>query len=190
MTQPPSPPHGPFPPQSGGPAASVKKPSKAPTILLIIGGIILVLGVGIGVVMAVAGIGGAMDTIDELEVHDSGSGTLTAEAGQTYQLYALQDGPTPSCAVDGPAVGPGTFQSSTITTRGSSWISVDSFTAQEAGQYSFDCSEGPVAVGPPVSIGGIFTGVGGILIAVLGGALGLGLMILGLILLLVQRSRS
>ncbi len=204
MTQPPPPNSGPLSPQNGayapggmpapgapspygaapGPA---KKPSKAPKILIIIGSVILGLSVIIGVVLAIIGFTGAASSMNELEVLDSGSGTITAEEGESLQIYAEEGAAIPSCEIDGPAVGAGTSQSSTIGDGGTTWVSVDSFTAEQAGEYEITCDDGPVAVGPPVSIGGIFAGLGGILLAVFGGALGFLLLLLGVILLIVRK---
>src|SRR5699024_5563188 len=75
----------------------------------------------------------------------------------------------------------------TIGDGETTWVSVDSFTAEQAGDYEVTCDDAPVAVGPPVSIGGIFAGLGGILLAVLGGALGFLLLLLGVILLIVRK---
>lgn len=211
MTQPPPPSSGPLSPQngaygaggmpaSGGPSpygagpspygaapAPAKKPSKAPKILIIIGSVILGLSVIIGVVLAIIGFTGAASSMNELEVLDSGSGTITAEEGESLQIYAEEGAAIPSCEIDGPAVGAGTSQSSTIGDGGTTWVSVDSFTAEQAGEYEITCDDGPVAVGPPVSIGGIFAGLGGILLAVFGGALGFLLLLLGVILLIVRK---
>lgn len=194
MAQPP--PSSPLAPQSAGwNQAGVqprpqKKPSKAPKILIILGAIVLVLSVVIGVVVAVIGLGGAFSTADELEVFDSGSGTVTAEAGESLQIYAPVGMGTPVCTVDGPSVGAGTIQTSTITADGTDWASIDSFTAETAGDYAVECDSGPVAVGPPVSIGSIFAGLGGIFVAIGGGAVGIVLLLIGVVLVLVRRNRA
>lgn len=150
MTQPPQSSSGPLSPQygaygpggmppagapapQGAPPAPAKKPSKAPKILIILGSVILALSVVIGVALAIVGFSGAVSTLDELEVFDSGSGTVTAEAGDSLQVYAEEGAPTPSCTVDGPAVGEGTSQDSNAGTNEATWVSVDSFTAEEAG---------------------------------------------------------
>ncbi|QCR53281.1 hypothetical protein C1N80_06595 [Brachybacterium sp. SGAir0954] len=48
----------------------------------------------------------------------------------------------------------------------------------------------PVALGPPVSIGGIFSGIDGVLLAVLGGILGFLLLLASIIRMVVQRRRT
>ena len=180
---------GPYGADAGGPAP-VKKTSKAPKILIILGAVILALSVIVGVVLAFIGIGGVAGNLSELEEFSGGSGTITAEAGDSLQIYAEEGAPAPECAVDGPSVGEGTFQNSSISDGETSWVSVDSFTAEEAGEYTIECSDGPIAVGPPVSIGGIFAGIGGVLLAIVGGTLGFVLLALGVILLIVRKRRA
>ena len=119
-----------------------------------------------------------------------GTGTYTAEADETVQLYAEEGTPAPQCTIDGPAVGEGTIQTSGFGNEGREWDSFDSFTAEEAGDYTIDCGGTPVMVGPPVSIGGIFAGLGGILLAIGGGVLGFLLLMVGVIILLVRRGRD
>ncbi|AXK45899.1 hypothetical protein [Brachybacterium saurashtrense] len=202
MTQPPSSsgpltpqPHGGWsrsaPPPGGGPHAPATKPSKAPTVLLILGGAILALSVVIGIVVAVIGFGGVASGAAKFEVFASGSGTYTAEEGEVVQLYAEEGTPAPQCQVDGPSVNEqGTMQSSTFGDGEGQWASFDSFTAEEAGDYTIDCGDTPVMVGPPVSLGGIFAGLGGIFLAIGGGALGLLLLAIGVVLLLLRRRRG
>lgn len=181
------PPPGGEAPHGGAPA---RKPSKAPTVLLIIGALILVLSVVAGVVLAVVGFGGVASDASKYEIFESGSGTVTAAPGDTLQLYAEEGVPVPECTIDGPAVGSGTIQTSGFGLEGREWSSFDSFTAEEAGTYDIQCGDTPVMVGPPVSIGGIFAGLGGILLAVGGGALGLLLLAIGAILLILRKRRA
>lgn len=173
--------------QAGVTPLPPKKPSKAPKILIILGSAILALSLIVGIVLAVIGLGGAFSTADELEVFDSGSGTITAEAGESLQVYGAEGASYPLCEIDGPSAGPGTIQTSTITSGGTDWYSVESFTAEEAGDYTITCDEGPVAVGPPVSMGAIFAGVGGIFLAIGGGALGLLLLAIGVVLVIIRK---
>lgn len=180
-------PQGGYAAPQGGASGPEKKPSKAPKILIILGSAILVLSVIIGVVLAIIGIGGAASSAGELEVFDSGSGVVVAEAGDSLQIYVEEGAPIPSCTIDGPAVGAGTSQSSELGTGETTWVSVDSFTADEAGEYEVTCGDTPIAVAPPVSIGGIFAGIGGVLLAIVGGALGFLLLAIGVILLIVRK---
>jgi hypothetical protein len=159
-------------------------------VLIILGSVILGLSVVIGVVVAVIGFGGVASGAAKFEVLESGSGTITAEADEVVQLYAEEGVPAPQCTVDGPAVGEGTIQTSTFADGERSWESFDSFTAEQAGDYAIDCGDTPVMVGPPISIGGIFAGLGGIFLAIGGGALGFLLLLIGVILVIVRRSRA
>lgn len=198
MTQPPPPssPSGPLAPQPAGwnqPAgapAPARKPSKAPKVLIILGAVVLALSLLIGIVVAVIGFGGVASGASKYQILESGSGTYTAEADETVQLYAEEGVPAPECVIDGPAVGEGTIQTSGFGNEGREWDSFYSFTAEQAGDYTIDCGGTPVMVGPPVSIGGIFAGLGGILLAIGGGALGILLLVIGVIILLVRRSRA
>lgn len=158
---------------------------------MIIGSIILALSVVIGVVVTVVGFMSALG--GDFEEFSSGSGTFTAEEGDVIQLYAEEGAPAPSCTLitpDGSEPTPGTIQTSTRSTGGTSWSSFDSFTAPVSGEYQIDCGGNAVAVGPPVSIGGIFGAVGGIFVGIGGGFIGFVLLVIGLILWLVGRSRD
>lgn len=165
---------------------------KAPKILIILGSIILALSVVIGVVIAIIGISSTAGGVGDIEVFDSGSGSVTAEEGDVLQYYVETGTEVPSCDITAPsaeAIGEGTSQTSSTTIEGRQWESFDSITANEAGEYTVDCAGTPVAVGPPVSIGGIFGAVGGILLAVGGGFLGFVLLAIGVILLIVRKRR-
>lgn len=168
-----------------------KKPSRAPKILMIIGGAILVLSVIIGVIITVLGI--VSITGGDFEEFPSGNGTFTAEQGDVVQLYAEEGTPAPTCTLytpDGTEPEPGTDQTSSRTTEGTTWDSFDSVTAPATGEYEIDCVGTAVAVGPPVSIGGIFGTVGGILFAVGGGFLGFVLLAVGIVLWLLNRQKA
>ncbi len=184
-------------PQGGqwqpGPAAPVKRRSKGPVVLLVIGALILVLSLVAGIVLAVIGFGATARGIGDIQVYSSGAGTYTAEAGEEIQAYAPEGSTPPSCSLitpDGTEPSGGTNQSSSTTIDGQNWVSFDSFTASAAGDYQIDCAGSPVALGPPVSIGGIFSGIGGVLLAVLGGILGFLLLLAGIIWMVVQRRRT
>lgn len=188
------PPAGGGAPQPGGwnqpAAAPAKKPSKAPKVLIILGAVIIGLSLVIGIVTAVIGFGQVAGGAEKYQILENGSGTYTAEADETVQLYSEEGTPAPQCTIDGPSVGEGTIQTSGFGNEGREWDSFDSFTAEEAGDYTIDCGGTPVMVGPPVSIGGIFAGLGGILLAIGGGVLGFLLLMVGVIILLVRRGRD
>lgn len=178
--------------QAPAPDPRPRGTGKAPTILMIIGGVVLVLSLAIGITLAVIGISTTSGGIKTIEVFDSGSGGVAAEEGDVLQLYKEAGTSDPSCRITGPsegAVGEGTIQTSATTVDGEQWQSFDSVTAHEAGVYRVDCAGTPVAVGPPVSLVGIFGAVGGILLGLGGGFLGLVLLGLG-VLLLVLRKRE
>jgi len=163
---------------------------KAGKIIGGIGGVILILSVVGGVVLGVAGIGGAVSEVSDGEVI-SGVEQVSLQAGDERQLYQRQSEPMPTCTItapDGGQPGPGPTHSSTITAGGDSWTSFRGFSAEESGDYTVSC-DGDAMVAPPLSVSGILTGVGGILLAVFGGLLGFALVIGGIILYAIGRSR-
>jgi hypothetical protein len=117
--------------------------------------------------------------------HSTGS---DGETDTTYTPLAESN-----CTVEGPSAEElqvsGTHQ---FTENGRPNIADGGFIAREAGTYTVTCSPTPadaqVTVAPPIAVGQIVGGVGGVHIAVFGG-LGFGLLtVLGLILWLVGRS--
>ncbi|MFC7464371.1 hypothetical protein [Brachybacterium sp. GCM10030252] len=189
----PVPPPGSMGQQHPGSGSGRKKFGRVPNILVIVGAIILVLSIALGITLTVLGITRTAGGLGDIEVFDSGSGSVTAEAGDDIQFYAEEGTQIPTCEVMGPspeAIGEGTHQTSSTTKGGRTWASFDSITANEAGEYSFDCGGTPVAVGPPVSIGGIFGAVGGVLLGLGGGFLGFVLVVIGVILLIIRRRAS
>ena len=170
-----------------------KKKSKGPKILMIVGGIIMLLSLIIGIVLTVVGVGNAASGISEIEELPGGSGTVTAEAGDVLQLYAPEGAGSVACTVmtpDGSEPGPGTNQESTTSFDGTTWVSFASFEATTAGEHQIDCDSPQVAVGPPVSIGGILGAIGGILLGIGGGILGFLLLLAGLIWWFVTRNKT
>ncbi len=164
---------------------------------MIIGGIILGLAAAVGITIAIVSILRITGDAEQIIEHPpEGAATITAEEGELVVLYVQEGAGQPYCTVGGPpapdSVGTGTSVNYSYEGGGGDrWVSFDSFTAEDAGgDYSIDCGGTPFAAGPPVSIGAILGTVGGILTAVLGGGLGLLLLIIGLILWLVGRSRS
>lgn len=192
-TGPPAPQPGPF---SGAPQTPQAQPKRSalPVVLLVIGAVILVGSIIIGAVVAVLSFRSTASGMDSIEVFDSGSGTYTAESGELVQAYVPEGAMIPSCSIAGPtpdAVGEGdSSRSSSTTIEGQTWSSFDSFTAQADGDYEIDCAGTPVALGPPVSIGGIFGTIGGIAVAVGGALLGGLLVLIGGIWLIVRRSKT
>lgn len=193
--QPAASPYGPPGPGPGsgpgtGPAPTPKKTGKAPLILIILGGLILAGSVIAGIVITVIGVSSTTGGISDIEVLDSGSGTVTAEEGDLMQFYAEEGTPMPSCQVTGPSSGSlsdGPDRTSSVTLDGTTWESFDIAEVNESGEFGIDCGGTPVAVGPPVSIGGIFGAVGGVLLGLAGGFVGFVLLLIGVILLIVRK---
>lgn len=160
-------------------------------ILSILGGVILLLSLIVGVILAVTGLGGAVESAEEA-VRFTDTTSITLEADEAVQLYRPVGETPPACAAaPADSVGPGPSLTSAITVDGVKWESFDGFTATADGQYEITCDgTTEVLVTPPVSIGGIFAGIGGVLLGIFGGGLGLLLLILGLILFFVGRSQA
>lgn len=165
---------------------------KAGKILTIIGGIILLLSIIAGVVLAVMGFGKLGSDQGRYQVL-AGSGVVSLESGDQVQLYAPEGQAAPMCEVMSPSgatPGGAPSTSSSTTYEGQQWQSFAGFTAEEEGDYAIACDSDQVLVGPPISIGGIFGGVGGILLGVLGGGFGLLLLLIGVILLVLGRNKA
>ncbi len=160
-------------------------------VLTIVGALMAVVCVGGGIALGVVGIGGSVSKVSDGEVI-SGTGQVTLEADESLQLYRRQGDTPPSCTMqtpDGQPPASGTSQSSSITIQGDTWQSFDSFRTTASGDYVLSCTGGDVLVAPPLSIGGIFAGVGGILLAVFGGLGGLAFLAIGIVLWIIGRSR-
>lgn len=124
------------------------------------------------------------------EVVISGTGAVSLDAGEDRQLYRNQGMLTPECFVtdpNGEPAVPGVAQSSSITSGGRQWQSFDSFRAGPEGEYQIACQDGEVLVAPPLSISGIFMGIGGMLLSVFAGLIGAALLASGLILFFIGR---
>lgn len=178
---------------STAPASSApnRRRSKGPLILIIAGAAVLVIGViigGVGIFSLVRGVSEGLDALTP--VRESTSITLTK--GDDQVLYKRKGATTPTCVVvgpDGAAPDPGPSYSSEISGNGDAWESFDSFRANADGSYTIACDGGEVRVGPPVSIGGILLGVGGIFALIGGGILGFLLLIGGIIWMVVARRK-
>ncbi|GAB2539578.1 hypothetical protein [Brachybacterium huguangmaarense] len=185
-------------PPAPGPVGSGTVPTSAPgaglrrwgKILSILGGIILLLSVVIGVIMSVTGFGKALSVEEEGTVF-TGSTSVTVEAGQEVQLYVHEGETPPSCTVEPAADITDSSMTYTVSNGDVSWVSFQGFTAAKAGTYTIDCAgDTEVLAGPPVSVGGILSAIGGIFLGILGGGLGALLLVLGLILYFVGRSKA
>lgn len=180
-------------PGPGSPMSGRKKPHASAIWLVSIGAVIVVASVAVALVLAFWGFGkvaGMADEAHEIE----GSTTVELEAGSQWQFYGLDATSAPhgpgTCTVTGEGastLAPGTNQTSTFTYKGNSYSSFDSIEVSTTGEYTFTCTVDDVVLAPPVSMGGIFGGVGGILVGVFGGILGFLLVIAGVIVWVVTR---
>lgn len=163
--------------------------ARAGKILSLIGGIVLVLAVAAGTILAVVGFSQVSGVVED-GTRFTGSTELDLEEGEQVQLYVHRNEVPPLCEVtdeDGNTPTGGRSQSSTVN----DWESFDMFTAPTAGTYTIICTgETEVLAAAPLSIGGIFSAVGGILIGVFAGGFGLLILVVGVILLLIGRSQA
>lgn len=192
FSQPPAYGQQPGMPPQGGQSAPPKKKSKAPKILIIVGAVILALSVVVGIIVTVVGALNTAGSMESVETFSTGSGTFTAEEGQQLIAYAPEGATPPSCNISGPGqieLGDSTT-SYTVTADGQAWTSFDDFTVDTSGDYMIDCYGEAVAIGPPPSVGGILGTLGGVLLGVFGGFLGFVLLVIGIILLVVQRRKN
>ncbi len=144
---------------------------------------ILVASVAVGVVLAVSGISQVVDQADQAFVVDPRA-EHRYDAGDTFALFRPPDNTaaTPSCEITGPAA----LERGTDVTAefppydGTQVRSFDSYEVVEAGTYSFLCSDRVVVA--TIDLGGIFSGVGGVLLAVFGGGFGAVLLLIGIVL--------
>ncbi|UPW10580.1 hypothetical protein M1C59_07035 [Gordonia terrae] len=153
-------------------------------ILTLVGVVILVLSVAVGVILAVAGIGNVVDQADKAFQVDP-TAEQYYDAGDEFQLFSTSaSNGVPACEITGPAaLAPGTNTTTEFTFDGSGVESFDSFQVVESGTYSFRCDSPAVVASLDAS--GIFSGVGGVLLAVFGGGLGGLLALVGIVLWIV-----
>ncbi|UEJ83901.1 hypothetical protein Bra3105_06215 [Brachybacterium halotolerans subsp. kimchii] len=167
---------------------------KAGLIMLIVGLVLCLIGIVVFVVAIVKVVGVASDVSDNSTVFN-GSATIELEAGKDMQAYVHEGETGPSCTIvgaDGTNPDTGTVnQKSTVTTEGTDWESFGSFTAKSTQEYTITCdSPNEVMVAPPVSVGGIVGSVGGIIGGLLVGGFGFLLLVVGVILFFVGRSKA
>lgn len=142
-----------------------------------------------GVIMAVNGFGKISEVVDRSFRVDAPT-TYNAAADEVLVLYGPRDA-TPHCEVTGPApTVPGPGQSTTFTFDGRTLSSFASYRFSSAGEYLIACESPGVVAGPPVPVGGIVSGAGGILLAVFGGGLGLVLLVIGVVLWIVGANQE
>ena len=151
-------------------------------ILTLLGVLILVLSVTVGVVMAIAGIGNVADKAFEVNP----TAEQYYDAGDEFQLFSSSSSTNgvPACEITGPAaLASGTNSTTEFTFDGSGVESFDSFEVVESGTYSFQCDS--PAVVASIDASGILSGVGGVLLAVVGGGFGGLLALVGIVLWII-----
>ena len=150
-------------------------------ILTAVGIVVLVASLAIGIALAVGGISQVVDQAEQAFVVDP-TGEQNYAAGETFALFTPESSAgDPSCEITGPAA---LERESGVTTEftydGTQVRSFESFGVKESGTYSFTCSDRVVVA--TIDLGGIFSGVGGVLLAVFGGGLGAVLLLIGIVL--------
>lgn len=169
-------------------------------------GSLLVVSVAAGIIMAVLGFGRVADSVtDTTPVSGPTQVTLAEGDRLLYYVPGVADGTDDSsgspsyapaadanCSVTGPdARDLSTTLTSTSTTNGETRVSDGGFEARAAGDYTITCAPSPdveVVLAPPIDAGGVFGGVGGVLLAVFG-TLGFGVAaVVGVILWIVGRN--
>ncbi|QTI70646.1 hypothetical protein J6U32_08965 [Gordonia polyisoprenivorans] len=164
-------------------------------VLMWLGMIAVVVSLGAGIPIAVIGLSKVSDTSARaFEIR--GSATHNLDAGDTLVLYApgtqsdAAEDAFPSCAVNGPGAQRRQSTSTySFTYRNTTVRSFAQYSITSGGVYALDCGDSYVVGAPPVSVGGLFSGIGGILLAVFGGVFGLAVAITGLVLWLIGRRR-
>ncbi|MDH3047606.1 hypothetical protein [Gordonia alkanivorans] len=176
---------GPYGPPGGYPPPPPRKDRTGMRlwgkILTAVGIVILVASLAIGVALAVGGISQVVDQADQAFVVDP-TGEQNYDAGDTFALFTPESSAgEPSCEITGPAAPERTSEVTTeFTYDGTQVKSFESFEVKEPGTYSFICSERVVVAS--IDLGGIFSGVGGVLLAVFGGGFGAVLLLIGIVL--------
>lgn len=195
MTYPPAP--GPYPggypshPPTGTPPEIAARAARTTRIgkWLTWGGLVVALiCVVAGIIVTVSSIRGlAQQSDDAVEINPTAQ--ITVSENQAMQLYAPEYS-TPSCRIAGPAEpAAGPNQTSSFTYEGVQVESFESLRFTTAGTYTIACT-GKAIIAPPLSIGGIFSTIGGVLLAIFGGGLGVVVMIVGIVLWVMGARRS
>ena len=162
-------------------------------VLTWFGAAIIVISLAAGIPLAVVGFSKATETADRAYAIN-GPTTRHHEAGEKVVLYtpgtkdsAVEDD-LPVCTVAGLGVaeqqssrsGSFTFNNRTVT-------SFATYAINQTGDYTITCNTSYVVAAPEVSVSGILTGVGGVLLGAFGGGIGLLLLIVGIVFRVVGR---
>ncbi|GAA3956889.1 hypothetical protein [Gordonia caeni] len=147
----------------------------------------------VGIVMAIVGFGKLTDVVND-SFRVTGPTQHTARSGDVLVLYAPSSSVAgdPVCAITGPApTRPGPIERNTDFTYDDRNISAfASYRFTQDGTYTIDCDRSGVVAGPELPVSGIFTGAGGVLLAVFGGLLGAVMLVLGVILWIIGANRA
>lgn len=154
--------------------------------------LIAVFCVAVGVVLAVRGFSTISDVTDRAVTIQSAPTPYLAESGDVIVLYSRSDtaAPAPSCSFDPGTVEPRPDPDTSLTYEGGSIGSFAAYRATADGVYYIDCHGANVVAAPPVSVRGVLSGAGGVMLAVFGGGLGALLLIVGVILWIVGAGRA
>lgn len=162
--------------------------------LTIAGGLICVLAVVGAVIAGFVGFGGAVPEDSQI-TRVSGTTTVTAVGDDAMYLYVPETAPAADCVITdptgAPVTGASTFSSS-FTYEGQLYESFLRFGGAEApdGDFTITCVGSDVIAAPAVSAGAITGGVLGILLGVFGGIGGFLVLVLGIILWIVGARRA
>jgi hypothetical protein len=143
-------------------------------------------GIAVAVVVLLSLLDDVTDGFRELD----GPMSVRLEADEGRGIWARSDGPVSGfCSAAGPQrVDMKRTSGVTVTSGGTEYHSFLRFRAPETGTYRVDCAASrPLSLGPYVTTGRIFAGVGGLLGAFFGGLV-LGALIVCLVLILRERS--
>lgn len=181
----------------GGYGAAPKPKSgmkKTGAVFAIVGGIILVLSLVGGLLLLGSSVSEAMEQ-QEQGTEIQGSGTAQLETDHSYTVYRKESAPAPSCQISGPgSVNTGSGQSDDpgyTDSDGEEWVPVDTIEVTQAGKYRVVCdSSDSILIVQPLSAGTLLNAGFAMLILLGGGSLGFILLVLGLILFFVGRSRQ
>lgn len=161
---------------------------------MILGAVVAVLSIVVGVVLAVVGLRPAT-RIEAKSIPVAGPGNSVEhhfDADEKIVLYTpgtngpYQESP-PRCSITGGSVSQTATPNSSVTLSGVNQVSFAAYTIATAGTYRITCDRSGVTIAPPLSVGGILGGVGGILLAVFGGLVGLVMFVVGLVVTLARR---
>ena len=154
---------------------------------LALSGVAVVAGIVVAVLIGVGLFGDVTGDFDQL----NGPRTVQLDKHEGRGIWVDTDrGVSGFCSARGPEqVDMERTHGVTVTSGGTEYHSFLRFKAPQAGTYTVDCATSrPVSLGPYITAGRIFVGVGGILGSFFGGLL-LGALILCLVLILRERSK-